>query len=357
MKKCMSLLLVMTVLLSFAACGQVDKSEKATLATTEVTVPVTGETALEATVVPSYYPVVLTDHAGRELVIREEPQKLVSCYYITTSLLMALNLDEKMVGIENEPELRPIYNLSNPGLLELPWVGTAKTLDLEACAALEPDLVILPLRLRDAAPLLEDLGIDVLLVNPESQELLTEMIRMVATACNRMEEAEALLTFLSEQETYLNSLLTGMDTPKVYLSGNSNFLSTAGSAMYQADMISLAGGRNVAEEIPDIYWAEIDYEQLLAWDPDYIIMASSAKYTVDDVLNDPNLADCTAVVNGNVYQIPADAESWDSPVPGSILGALWLANILHPEQLTDIDCNTIIDDYYETFYHFTYSKN
>lgn len=357
MKKLISLLLVLTMLFSFVACGQTGKPEETIPATTEATVPATEEIVPETTAALSHYPVTVTDHAGREVVIEAEPRRLVSCYYITTSLLMALDLDEKMVGIENEPELRPIYILSNPDLLELPWVGTAKILDLEACAAVEPDLVILPLRLKDSASMLEDLGIDVLLVNPESQEQLTEMIRMVATACNRAEKADALLTFLAEKERHLNSLLADVDAPKVYLSGNSNFLSTAGSAMYQADMISLAGGSNVAAQIPDTYWAEIDYEQLLAWNPDYIIMASSAKYTVEDVLNDPNLADCTAVKNGNVYQIPADAESWDSPVPGSILGALWLANVLHPEQLTDTDCAAIMDDYYETFYQFTYRKN
>jgi hypothetical protein len=59
----------------------------------------------------------------------------------------------------------------------------------------------------------------------------------------------------------------------------------------------------------------------------------------------------------NVYQVPGDAESWDSPVPGSILGALWLANILHPELMTDTACADIMDEYYETFYHFTYSEN
>ena len=183
------------------------------------------------------------------------------------------------------------------------------------------------------------------------------MIQMVAKACNRESKAAALLNFLSEKEMYLNTALADVDAPSVYLSGNSNFLSTAGDAMYQADMIRLAGGRNVAAELADTYWAEIDYEQLLAWNPDYIILASSAKYTIEDVLNDPNLADCSAVVNGNVFQIPADAESWDSPVPSSILGALWLANILHPEQLTDTNCTEIMDEYYETFYQFTYSKN
>ena len=338
MKKLVSLLLILSFLISFAGCSA-PRSKN------------------EGSASAGFYPVTLTDHAGREVIIEEEPQRLISCYYITTSLLMALDLDGKLVGIENDPELRPIYGLSNPDLLELSWVGTAKTLDLEACAALEPDLVILPLRLKDSAVILEDLGMDVLLVNPESQELLTEMIQMVAKACNREKQAEALLRFLSEKENYLRAALADADAPSVYLSGNSNFLSTAGDNMYQADMIRLAGGRNVAEEITDTYWAEIDYEQLLAWNPDYIILASSAKYTVEDVLNDPNLADCSAVVNGNVFKIPADAEAWDSPVPGSILGALWLANILHPERLTDTNCTEIMDEYYETFYQFTYSEN
>lgn len=338
MKKLVSVLLILSFLISFAGCSAPQSKN-------------------EGSASAGFYPVTLTDHAAREVIIEEEPQRLISCYYITTSLLMALDLDGKLVGIENDPELRPIYELSNPDLLELSWVGTAKTLDLEACAALEPDLVILPLRLKDSAVILEDLGMDVLLVNPESQELLTEMIQMVAKACNRENQAEALLRFLSEKENYLRAALADADAPSVYLSGNSNFLSTAGDDMYQADMIRLAGGRNVAEEITDTYWAEIDYEQLLAWNPDYIILASSAKYTVEDVLNDPNLADCSAVVNGNVFKIPADAEAWDSPVPGSILGALWLANILHPERLTDTNCTEIMDEYYETFYQFTYSEN
>lgn len=338
MKKFVSLLVMVSFLISFSGCSAPQPKN-------------------DGSISAGFYPVTLTDHAGREVIIEEEPQRLVSCYYITTSLLMALDLDGKLVGIENDPELRPIYELSNPELLELSWVGTAKTLDLEACAALEPDLVILPLRLKDSAVILEDLGMDVLLVNPESQDLLTEMIQMVAKACNRESTAEALLGFLSEKEAYLRAVLADVDAPSVYLSGNSNFLSTAGNDMYQADMIRLAGGRNVAGEITETYWADISYEQLLAWNPDYIILASSAKYTVEDVLNDPNLVNCSAVVNGNVFKIPADAESWDSPVPGSILGALWLANILHPDLLTDTNCTEIMDEYYETFYQFTYSKN
>ena len=35
--------------------------------------------------------------------------------------------------------------------------------------------------------------------------------------------------------------------------------------------------------IRDSYWAEVSYEQVLDWDPDYIILASDADYDVDSV--------------------------------------------------------------------------
>lgn len=349
MRKIIPLLLVLSILLTLAGCGQTAKSEGTAPATTEAAVP-------ETTVTPSHYPITVTDQAGRQVTIEQAPQRLISSYYITTSLLMALDLDERLVGVEDNAGLRPVYGLSNPAILELPSIGTAKELDLEACAALAPDLAILPMKLKDSVEALEALGITVLLVNPESQELLNQMIRLVAAATDTQETAETLIGFIEIQENHLADILSGVETPSVYLSGNSSFLSTAGNAMYQSDMIRLAGGRNVAGEITDTYWAQIDYEQLLTWDPEYIILPSSAKYTIADVMADPNLAECRAVVNGNVYQVPGDAESWDSPVPSSILGALWLANILHPELMTDTDCANIMDEYYETFYHFTYSK-
>ena len=337
MKKLISLVLVLAMILAFPACGQGAQKDPA------------GSAA------GGRYPLTMTDQAGRQVTIEKEPRRLISSYYITTSLIMALELDDRLVGVEDNADLRPIYGLSNPGILELPNIGTVKELDLEACAALAPDLAILPMKVKDSVPALEALGITVLIVNPESQELLSEMIRLVAAATDREERGEALIGFIEKQEKHLTGVLSNAKRPSVYLSGNSSLLMTAGNAMYQSDMIRLAGGKNVAEEITDTYWAQIDYEQLLVWDPEYIILPSAAKYTAADVLADPNLRECRAVKNGNVYQIPGDAEAWDSPVPGSILGALWLANILHPELMTAVDCAGIMDEYYETFYNFAYS--
>ena len=349
MKKIFSLLLALAMTMSLTACGQNEPSAS--------DVPAASSAGSSLSEPASNYPITVTDQAGREVVIEEQPQKLVSGYYISTSLLIALDLDEKLVGIEAKADKRAIYQLSAPELIGLPNVGTAKEFDLEGCAALEPDLVILPIKLKNAVETLEGLGIDVLLVNPENQELLTEMVNLIASATNTQEKAQELLDFTAVQEERLADTLSGAETPSVYLAGNSSLLSTAGDAMYQSDMIRLAGGVNVAAEITDTYWAEISYEQLLTWDPEYIILASDADYTVEDVVADPNLAGCTAVVQGNVYQMPSKAEAWDSPVPSGILGAVWLANVLHADLFTEANCNALIDQYYETFYDFTYSEN
>lgn len=350
MKKTLAILLIFA-LLPLTACSSSNQTEQPEITPTEVPVPT------DLAVIPAHYPITVTDQADREVTLREEPQKLVSGYYISTSLLIALELDDKLVGVEAKANKRAIYKLAAPELIDLPNVGTAKEFDLEGCAALEPDLVILPLKLKNAADTLESLGINVLLVNPENQELLNEMIHMIAAATNTEKRAAELFNFTSAQEQYLADTLSGVQTPSVYLAGNSSMLSTAGNAMYQSDMIRLAGGINAAAEIEDSYWVEINYEQLLTWNPDYIILASDAAYAVDDVLNDPNLTDCVAVANGNVYQLPNKAEAWDSPVPSGILGALWLANVLHNDLLTDTDFLEKADEYYETFYDFTYSEN
>ena len=128
------------------------------------------------------FPVTLVDQAGREVSISEQPERIVSGYYISTSACIALGLEDCMVGVEAKADTRNIYTLAAPSLLELPSVGTAKAFDLEACLATEPDLVILPVRLADSADALAEFGIPVLLVSPEDDELLLEMIALIGEA-------------------------------------------------------------------------------------------------------------------------------------------------------------------------------
>ena len=320
MKKILSMLLASVMVLSLAACSNQPAEENSSSQS------FSEQTAsLETT-----YPVTITDALGREVTIEEEPERLVSGYYITTSYLAALDLDEKLVGIEAKADTRELYKLAAPELPSLPNVGSLKQFNLETCVSTEPDLVILSAKVPDAVAKLEELGIPVIAVNPESEKEFKETISMIGIACNVQERAGELTESYDKAIADLAAKLEGVVPARVYLGGNSAFLSTAGPAMFQDLLIRGAGAENVASKIADAYWATVSYEQLLAWNPDAIILAPQAEYTVDDVLNDPALADLDAVKNGKVYAMPNVIESWDSPIPSSYLGSIWMASVLYP---------------------------
>lgn len=359
LKKLSAMLLALALSVSTTACGNSTASTTTAAETAaEVTTEAASESAAETSAAAGdemtvTYPVTITDHLGREVTIEKQPESFVSGYYISTSLMIALGLDDQLVGVEAKADKRNIYKLSAPELTELPSVGTAKEFDLEGCAALKPDLVIVPTKLKDSIPAMEELGLTVIAVNPEDQTKLFETIDMISTAADVVEKGQELEYWISDALESLKKSLDGVETPSVYLAGNSALLQTAGPEMYQSTLIENAGGVNATSDITDTYWADTSYEQILSWNPDYIVLAADADYDVDSVLNDSALADCTAVKEGHIAQIPSDIEALDSPVPASFLGSYYVASILHPDVVTEDDFKTTEKNFYETFYGFT----
>lgn len=301
--------------------------------------------------------VTITDHAGREVKVTGNYEKIVSGYYISTSMLVSLGLNDKLVGIESKAEKRPLYKLAAKELLELPKVGTAKDFDLEGCIALKPDLVILPKKLTEQAKTLSDAGITVIVINPENEKLLKESIEMVATATGTTEKAKKLLSYYDEQYAKLEKLTKdSKEKPSVYLAGTSDILTVASGKMYQNSVIEKAGGVNVAKDLADDQWAKISYEQLLKYNPDMIVIIPEAEFTKEDVLKDPQLANLNAVKNKAVYEMPSDFEAWDSPVPSCVLGSMWLASIIDEEGYSFDDFKDDAASFYKEFYNVDIDK-
>ena len=297
--------------------------------------------------------IVLTDQAGREVVLEGPAQSIVSCYYISTYAAIALGAEDRVVGLEKKADTRPIYQMAAPELLEKPQVGTMKELDVEATAALEPELVIMPQALADYADTLTQLGIPVLVVNPESHEALVEMLQLMGTALGLEDRAEALASYYQEQLDRMAELTQDAEAPVVYMGSNSSFLATAPASMYQSTLIRQAGGVNAGDSLEGDYWTEVSYEDVLAMAPQVVVLPAGAEYTVQDVVEDPQLSALPAVQDGAVYQMPGGIEEWDSPVPSGILGAMWMTSVLHPDVYSFEEFTADAQDFYQTFYGFS----
>lgn len=140
--------LLLAAAMALTACGStaaVSSEAAASAVAPEVTAspeeaavePAAAETAVT-------YPLTVTDQLGREVTIETEPKTLASGYYISTSLLISLGVQDELVGVEAKADKRTIYSLSAPELQSLPSIGTAKEFDLEGCAALTPTLSSCP---------------------------------------------------------------------------------------------------------------------------------------------------------------------------------------------------------------------
>lgn len=363
-KRLVAFVLVLAMVLSLAACGTTQEQSSSETTASESSLSqqetesetTSSESSQELSSEPqetnSSAAITLTDQAGREVVMEEPAETIVSCYYITTYATIALGLSDRVIGLEMKADSRPIYQMAAPQLLELPNVGSLKEFNVEAAAALEPDLVLMPVKLSSYADTLTDLGINVLVVDPESQEQMEEMLTLIATACGVEERAQELLDYYDEKLEQVASY-TYDSVPRVYMGSNSSYLETAPGGMYQSDLIGLAGGENVAQDLEGDYWTEVSYETILSMDPEVIIVPCGAAYTAEDITADPQLAEVTAVKNGQVYQMPQEIEEWDSPVPSGILGVLWLTSVLHDDVYSFDTFQADVVDYYEQFYGFT----
>lgn len=346
--KWLAMLLAVVMVLSFAACGKEPAPAPQPEPTTDVT-----------------YPVTVKDMAGREVTLEKQPERIVSGYYISSSACIALGLTDKMVGIEDKSAKRPIYKLAAPALIDLPNVGSAKAFDLEACIATEPDLVILPMKQKDTAQTLQEMGIATLLVLPESHEQLIEMFTLIGTATNTVKQAEKLISYYNTKLSAVTELTRDIpddQKPVVYLGSTGDILRTAPREMYQASLITTAGGKNAGDVLEGSSWTDIDNETFLTMNPDIIVIptdnfaVSSPDYTAEDVMNNPTFSDVTAVKNGAVYQMPVGYEAWDSPVPSGILGTLWMLKTLHPELYPAEQFAADVNEFYTVFYGFSVNE-
>lgn len=214
-----ALALALTLVLSCAGCGAAPASSSA-----PASVPASEPASEPASVAEG---LTLTDQAGRTVELAAPAETVVSGYYISTYAVLALGKGDAVVGLEKKADTRSLYQMAAPGLIEKPGVGTMKEMDVEAVAALEPDLVILPAALTDYADTLAELGIPALVVAPESHEALVEMIELLGKALGAEDAAAALTGYYDQQLERMATLTEGADKPTVYMASNSSYMSCA----------------------------------------------------------------------------------------------------------------------------------
>lgn len=113
--------------------------------------------------------------------------------------------------------------------------------------------------------------------------------------------------------------------------------------------ITKAGGRSVTDDRHHGESLTFSLEQLLAWDPEILIVGNRAEATL--AYSDPRFRTLTAVRNKQVYVSPAGAMLWSNNTVELPLMLLWAACTIHPELFDKKQLRAETTAFYERFFH------
>jgi len=276
----------------------------------------------------------VVDDLGRTINIDEIPQRIISLAPSNTEILFALGLSESVVGVTeycNYPE----------AAIAKPKVGGFTTVDIEKVVSLEPDLVLAThVHSKTAIPALEKLGLTVLALAQASLDEVMNNITLVGKITGQDKQASQLVDSLRTRiESIANKTrsLAPNQRPRVlYLTWHDPLI-TAGTETLIDDIISKAGGQNIAYDLSGN--KAIALETVIHRDPQ-VIIASIGMGTGEDlpwqyVKNEPRLKNTGALLNNRVYKIDGDLAHRAGP---RIVDALeQMAQFIHPELFEEIE--------------------
>ncbi|MFD4441014.1 ABC transporter substrate-binding protein [Nocardia sp. NPDC058519] len=201
--------------------------------------------------------------------------------------------------------------------------------NVESVLAAEPDVVI-QWGDRGAGILdpLTNAGLTVVSLTYGTQDDLEGAVTLYGELLGAQERSKRIVDGMRARRTRLTERRpTGTSPSVLYMFGDADGFPVAGAGSYNHFVTELVGARNPAGAIAQ-QRATIGIEQLLAWDPDIILLGNFGPALPADLYGNPALASLRAVRERRVYKVPLGGYRWDPPSQESPLMWEWLAGLV-----------------------------
>ena len=307
----------------------------------------------------------ITDMAGRKVTVpaAEDIESVFSTGPVA-AIFMYMVAPDKLLGWNYE-----LNDVEKSIILEkyhdLPNFGMGDAINYEAVIAANPTIALNCGKINDAMvsdcdTLSKSLGIPVIAVDNELNNS-AEAFRFMGELLGVEDHAEELAEYSEKIFTDIASLADIPEDEKVsvYFGNGEDSLETAPRGSQHAQILDAVNVTNVADlELGDGSRVQISAEQLLAWNPDVIVVNGEPKAdksgnsAAEDILSNPDYASLKAVQDNKVYGTPNAPFSWvDRPAgPNRLIDMRWLSAVVYPEYIK-CDVNEEIREFFNLFYH------
>lgn len=209
--------------------------------------------------------VTYTDDYGTTVDIPLHPSRIVSTSPAVTEIIYALGGSHLLVG-------RTDFCSYPPEVADVESIGGISNLNIEKIMSLSPDLVISGSMIpKKSTVQMGKMGVPtVCIIEQKRYDGLYDNISKIGKLIGRTAAADSLNDLLRAQLSDLDLQTNAQPKSVYYVVGfgpSGNF--TAGGDSFINDIIKMAGGRNIAEDVSG--WS-YSLESLMSQDPDYIVI-------------------------------------------------------------------------------------
>lgn len=281
------------------------------------------------------FPIHYQDELGREIVIEEEVDRIITLAPGMTEVIYALGLEDKLVAVSSACDY-PKEALSKED------VGRIDEPNIEKIVSLEPDLVIAESVTKIASlERLTELGIKNIGFKPTSINDTIEMIEDIALLTSAVQAGNELSAEMKAEyqrvKKNVENELKNKERKRVFYEIWAEPLYTAGRDTFIDSLIHDAGGYNIAREAEGS-WPQYSTESLIAADPEVYISSEHSTpngLTLEELRERELFREVSAFKNNRLYLV--DQNLVNRPSPRIIEGYKEFVKAIFPELKEEIE--------------------
>lgn len=308
---------------------------------------------------------IVTDALGRNVDVPKDVNRIVALGN-TPRMITYLDIADKVVGVGSMDlkDVTPVtaYAYANKDLWkDVPVVGTDAmgntSYNAEEIVKCEPDIILCTYTKDVVNEIEEKTGLPV--VSVSTGELFSsdydESLRILGETCNVTDRAEEVIDYVHDTLDDLDKRTASVkdsDKPSV-LSAAATYKGAHGieGVRIKDPVLDAVNADNIAKDTAGKDSAmEVDREQLLKWDPDYIFCDYSGVGIVkkDIGKNRDFYEQLKAYKTKSIYQHPSST-SYYSNLEIPLVNCYYIGSVIYPENFSDVDIDKKSSEIYEFF--------
>lgn len=297
----------------------------------------------------------VVDANGRDVVIPETVERVaITCQGGATQEVVVFGGADKIVA---QPPMTQFDQLiaMYPQMADVTNAGSFDDLNIETLVACEPDIALVSVTSSKGNAQIEEVGIPtyVMWVGQATVDALLQEFLNVSRILGNPEKGERLVAYWEDVLDRVGSIADAVpesERKTVYCLQTAS-ITDANTGDWRRSWIDTVGADFAVPE-SDLN-GEVTIEKVMTWDPDVIVVTGG--YDLAGLYDDGAIQELSAIRNRQVHAAPIGAFWWERPSPESILGFLWLAQVVYPDYATDIDLARETKDFFREFYDYELS--